>query len=107
MKATPGNKKKMRLRYALNLKAGVCPNCGRDRGPDNWITCDVCREAKRKCRPDSQKQNEYVKKQRAKYRAQGRCACGRYLTNGKKHCEVCLERVRAYYYNVVKLKPTG
>ncbi len=69
-------------RYQRRLKAGLCPECGRDRDRDT-IKCSSCLARHRETdRPTSRENTQRNKRCRDRRRAEGLCpTCGRRRDN--------------------------
>jgi len=95
-------------------KKGICPTCKKREAAKGFVQCPECIEkrtnynAMRRAR-DREAYNQSRREQKARLLAEGRCACGKPLAEGKKRCERCLLRNRQYRREnyVFKVKPEG
>ena len=100
--------------YNKRRELGLCPMCG-NRRDDGWIFCSHCRSIARKAERKYRKSKnfnayEHIKKQRARYKIEGRCHdCGKWELSSKTLCAKCRERHResSVTYRINKILDTG
>lgn len=70
-------------RRKQRLAQGLCQDCGKSPRVGKSPLCDRCREVRK----------QYMRRRAVKCQEQGICrACGADTSDGKKHCEVCIEK---------------
>lgn len=80
--------------YYRNLRAGLCPMCGRERDAEGFY-CQHCLEGNRRrgAKVTTEAKSRYQQTYRTKNRRQGLCSeCGQVPEPGRKRCRKCLNK---------------
>lgn len=86
------NTEKQRSRRQKLKEQGLCIHCGKVHPRENKASCEEC------AKKMSTYQCKWKSKLKTERQAKGLCSCGRPVIQGKKTCEGCGKKNRAWYY---------
>lgn len=83
---------RQRVRRQRLKEQGLCTQCGKVPPREDRTTCETCGNKLSKA------MSKWQKKAKKERQGKGLCSCGRPAPQGKKTCEECNEKNKAWYY---------